>query len=64
MKGRGEGILIKESRSKKQQACWTNLRNSKGRTPLFLQDVQANAPIAVNVRVKNLCPERYLQYIP
>lgn len=29
----------------------------QGRAPLFLQNVKANAAIAVNVRVKHLCPE-------
>lgn len=28
---------------------------------MFLQDVKANAPIAIYVRMKYLCPERYLQ---
>ncbi|KAK9931423.1 hypothetical protein M0R45_018698 [Rubus argutus] len=31
--------------------------NGQGGAPLFLQYVRANAAIAVNVRVKHLCPE-------
>lgn len=39
----------------------TNLGNCQGRAPLFFQDIKANAPIAVNIWVKNFGPECYLQ---
>lgn len=38
-----------------------NLGNRQGRTPLLLQDVETNATIAVDIWVKNFCPECNLQ---
>lgn len=39
----------------------TNLGIGKSWIPLFLQDVKANAPITVYVRVEHLGPKRHLQ---
>jgi hypothetical protein len=41
-----------------------NLRYSEGRAPLLLQDIKANATIAVDIWVKDLCPESNLQEYP
>jgi len=38
-----------------------DLRNSKSRAPLLFEDVEANAAIAVDVRMKYLCSERNLR---
>ena len=37
-----------------------NLGYGEGGAPLLLQNIEANATIAVNIRVKDLCPERNL----
>lgn len=37
------------------------LGNSKSRAPLFLKNIQANAAIAVDVRMENFCPESHLK---
>lgn len=37
------------------------LGNSKSRAPLFLQNIKANAAIAVDIWVENLCPECHLK---
>lgn len=38
-----------------------HLRYGECRTPLFFQNVEANATIAVDIRMKHLCPKRNLQ---
>lgn len=41
-----------------------NIKNDlgygKGRAPLLLQDIKTNAPIAIDIGVEDLCPERNL----
>lgn len=37
-----------------------NLRYGEGRTPLFLQNIKTNAPIAIDIGVKDLRPESNL----
>jgi len=40
---------------------FTNLRNCQCWAPLFLQDIKTDAPIAVDIRMKDLCLECNLQ---
>ena len=42
---------------------FTNLRNCQCWAPLFLQDIKTDAPIAVDIRMEDLCLECNLQNV-
>ena len=48
-------ICLDEDKNKKR-----NLGNGESRTPLLLQDVEANASVAVNVGMEHLRPKGHL----